>query len=121
MRMVTVVCVAGLLVVSVLMFRGAAQTPPARQVTAARVLDNARATVQRLTVAGGYRDPESVVQSDMIAVQVTPGEMDVVIGGEQASKGRVEAGKTWFIPKGVQHHFSNIGSTSYDTLVITLK
>ena len=120
MRMVAVVCAAGLLLVSTLMFRARAQTPPARQVTATRVLDNDRVTVQRLTVAAGYRDPESVVPRDMVAVQVTPGEMEVVINGEKTA-GHVDAGKVWYVPKTVKHQFSNIGATPYDTLVITLK
>src|SRR5215467_11790819 len=89
-----------------------AQAPAARPVTVTRVMDNDRATVQRLTVAAGYRDPESVVPRDMIAVQVTPGEMEVVINGEKVTMGRVEAGKTWYVPKNVKHQFSNIGTTS---------
>ncbi|HVZ22472.1 MAG TPA: hypothetical protein VG871_15470 [Vicinamibacterales bacterium] len=107
-------------IVSAVAYHGLAQTPAARPVTATRIFDNDRATVQRLTVAAGYRDPESVVPRDMIAVQVTPGEMEVVINGEKTT-GHVDAGKVWYVPKTVKHQFSNIGTTSYDTLVITLK
>jgi mannose-6-phosphate isomerase-like protein (cupin superfamily) len=107
-------------IVSVLAYRGLAQAPAARPVTATLVLDNDRVSVQRLSVAAGYRDPESVVPRDMIAVQATPGDMEVVINGDKTT-GHVEAGKVWYVPKSVKHQFSNVGSTSYDTLVITLK
>jgi mannose-6-phosphate isomerase-like protein (cupin superfamily) len=121
MRRSVAVCAAASAIVFAFVYHGLAQTPAARPVTATRVLDNDRATVQRLTVAAGYRDPESVVQRDMIAVQVTPGEMAVVINGETVTNGHVDAGKVWYVPKTVKHRFSNIGATSYDTLVITLK
>ncbi len=120
MRRSIVVLVAAGLIVSAVAFCVLAQTPVARPVTAKLVLDNERVSVQRLSVAAGYRDPESVVPRDMVAVQVTPGEMEVVINGEKTT-GHVDAGKTWYVPKTVKHQFSNIGTTSYDTLVITLK
>jgi mannose-6-phosphate isomerase-like protein (cupin superfamily) len=114
------VVVAAAVMVSALVYHVLAQTPAARPVTATRVLDNDRATVQRLTVSAGYRDPESRVPRDMIAVQVTPGDMEVVINGEKVTNGHVDAGKVWYVPKTVKHQFSNIGATPYDTLVITL-
>ena len=118
-KLALVLAVAGLLV-SVISFRGRAQTPAARPVTSKVILDNDRVSVQRLSVAAGYRDPESVVPRDMVAVQATPGEMEVVINGEKTT-GHVDAGKVWYVPKTVKHQFSNIGTTAYDTLVITLK
>ena len=120
MRRSIVVLAAAGLIVSAIALRGLAQTPAPRPVTAKLVLDNDRVSVQRLSVAAGYRDPESVVPRDMVAVQVTPGEMEVVINGEKTT-GHVEAGKTWYVPKTVKHQFSNVGTTLYDTLVITLK
>ena len=120
MKKLAVVFGIAAVIVSAICLRGLAQTPAARPVTAKVVLDNDRVTVQRLSVAAGYRDPESVVPRDMVAVQVTPGEMEVVINGEKTT-GHVDAGKTWYVPKTVKHQFSNIGTTSYDTLVITLK
>jgi quercetin dioxygenase-like cupin family protein len=120
MRRLVVVLAAAALIVCVIAWRGFAQTPAARPVTARIVLDNDRVMVQRLSVSAGYRDPESVVPRDMIAVQASPGEMEVVINGEKTT-GRVEAGKVWYVPKSTKHQFSNIGATPYDTLVITLK
>ncbi len=120
MKKISVVFGVAAVIVSAISFRSLAQTPAPRPVTATLVLDNDRVSVQRLSVAAGYRDPESVVPRDMVAVQVTPGEMEVVINGEKTT-GHVDAGKTWYVPKTVKHQFSNIGTTSYDTLVITLK
>ena len=121
MRRLVVVLAAAALIVSVIAWRGFAQTPGARPVTARVVLDNDRVSVQRLSVAAGYRDPESVVPRDMIAVQASPGEMEVVINGEKTT-GHVEAGKgVWDVPKSTKHQFSNVGATLDDTLVITLK
>jgi len=120
MRRVAIVFAVVALLVSVIALRSRAQAPVARPVTAKVILDNDRVAVQRLTVAAGYRDPESVVPRDMVAVQVTPGDMEVVIGGDR-TRGRVEAGKVWYVPKSTKHQFSNVGTTAYDTLVITLK
>ena len=120
MRRLVVGLAATALIVSVIAFRGLAQAPAARPVTSKVILDNDRVSVQRLSVAAGYRDPESVVPRDMIAVQATPGEMEVVINGDKTT-GHVDAGKVWYVPKSAKHQFSNVGATSYDTLVITLK
>jgi quercetin dioxygenase-like cupin family protein len=99
----------------------ARQTAPAGPAFASRVLvDNERVRIQRLTVPVGFRDPVSVTPNDQIAIQATPGEMEIVIGG-QKTLGRVEPGSVFYVPKNVPHQFSNAGQTAYDTIVVMLK
>jgi mannose-6-phosphate isomerase-like protein (cupin superfamily) len=118
MRRVAFVFSAIALLGSVAVFRGSAQAPAG--LTSKVILDNDRVRVQRLSVPVGFRDPVSVVQNDMVVIQATPGDMEVVINGEKTT-GRVDAGKVWYVPKTIRHQFSNAGNTSYDTLVVMLK
>ena len=118
MRRVALVFSAIALLGSVAVFRGSAQAPAG--LTSKVILDNDRVRVQRLSVPVGFRDPVSVVQNDMVVIQATPGDMEVVINGEKMM-GHVDAGKVWYVPKAIQHQFSNAGNTAYDTLVVMLK
>jgi len=118
MRHVALVFCAIALLVSVVVFRGSAQAPAG--LSSKVILDNDRVRVQRLSVPAGFRDPVSVVQNDMVVIQATPGDMEVVINGEKTT-GHIDAGKVWYVPKTVRHQFSNAGNTSYDTLVVMLK
>jgi uncharacterized RmlC-like cupin family protein len=85
-----------------------------------QLLENNRVRVQRVTVPVGYRDPVSVLQTDMVVIQMSPGEMEVAIGQDRTS-GPVDAGKTWYVPKAMPHQFSNAGNTPYDTIIVFLK
>jgi uncharacterized RmlC-like cupin family protein len=101
-------------------FRGTAQTSVASRVGSTALLDNARVRVQRLTVPPGYRDPVSMLQNDIVVIQATAGEMDVVIGQDKMA-GHVDPGKTWYVPRATPHQFSNIGTSAYETVIVFLK
>jgi quercetin dioxygenase-like cupin family protein len=112
--------VAGALLVSFISL-ARAQAPAGAPAFASKLLvDNDRVRIQRLTVPVGFRDPVSVVPNDQIAIQVTPGDLEIVING-QKTVGRVEPGSAFYVPKNVPHQFSNAGNTPYDTIVVMLK
>ena len=47
------------------------------------LVDNDRVRVQRLSVPAGFRETLQVVPNDQIAIQVTPGDLEVVISGQK--------------------------------------
>lgn len=119
MRRVMLLWLAGTLMLPFIV--SARQPAPGGPAFASRLLvENERVRIQRLTVPVGFRDPVSVMPNDQIAIQATPGEMEIVIGG-QKTLGRVEPGAVFFVPKNVPHQFSNAGKTAYDTIVVMLK
>src|SRR5262245_52298754 len=119
MRRVILVSTVGMLVVP---FIGAARTQaPAGPAFASKVLvDNDRVRIQRLSVPAGFRETLQVVPNDQIAIQVTPGELEVAISG-QKTVGRIEPGTTFYVPKNAPHQFLNVGGAPYDVVVVMLK
>jgi mannose-6-phosphate isomerase-like protein (cupin superfamily) len=94
---------------------------PAGPAFASKVLvDNDRVRIQRLSVPAGFRETLQVVPNDQIAVQVTPGNLEVVIGGQKTA-GRIEPGTTFYVPKNAPHQFLNMGQSPYDVVVVMLK
>ena len=118
MRRVVFASIAGMLIVPFIVTPRAQAPAPA---FASKVLvDNDRVRVQRLSVPAGFREPLQVVQNDQIAIQVTPGELEVVISG-QKTVGRIEPGTTFYVPKNAPHQFLNMGAAPYDVVVVMLK
>ena len=117
-RLISLVAAAAVIVPLIVSAR--AQTPPTPSFASKVVLDNDRVRVQRLTVPVGFREGLQVVPNDQMAIQMTPGELEVVINGQKTA-GKVETGAVFYVPKNAPHQFSNIGSAPYDTLVVMLK
>jgi hypothetical protein len=84
------------------------------------LLNNERIQVQRLSVPAGFREPLQMVPNDQIAIQITPADLEVVIDGQKTS-GRIQPGTAFYVPKNAPHQFLNMGSTSYDVVVVMLK
>ena len=84
------------------------------------LVDNDRVRIQRLSVPAGFRETLQVVPNDQIAIQVTPANLEVVIGG-QKTEGRIEPGTTFYVPKNAPHQFLNVGNAPYDVVVVMLK
>jgi quercetin dioxygenase-like cupin family protein len=119
MRRLILVTIVGMLIVP---FIVAARTQaPAAPAFASKVLvDNDRVRVQRLSVPAGFRETLQVVPNDQIAIQVTPGDLEVVISG-QKTVGRIAPGTTFYVPKNAPHQFLNTGGAPYDVVVVMLK
>src|SRR5215467_12877707 len=118
MRRMILTSIAGMLIVPFIVTARA--QAPARPAFASKVLvDNDRVRIQRLSVPAGFRETLQVVPNDQIAVQVTPGELEVVISGQKTA-GRIEPGTTFYVPKNAPHQFLNMGQ-AYDVVVVMLK
>ena len=115
-RLISISAVGVLVVPFIVLARG--QAPPAFASKA--LVDNDRVRVQRLSVPAGFRETLQVVPNDQIAIQVTPGDLEVVINGQKTS-GRIEPGTTFYVPKNAPHQFLNVGKTPYDVVVVMLK
>jgi mannose-6-phosphate isomerase-like protein (cupin superfamily) len=103
-----------------LMVSARAQAPASPSFGSKVLVDNDRVRIMRLSVPVGFRDPVSVTPNDQIAIQATPGEMEIVING-QKTVGHVDPGTVFYVPKSTPHQFSNAGQTAYDTIVVMLK
>ena len=60
------------------------------------LVDNDRVQIQRLSVPAGFREALQVAPNDQIAIQVTPGDLEVVISGKK-TVGRIEPGTTFYV------------------------
>ena len=117
-RLIWVSTVGMLIVPFIVMARGQAPAGPA---FASKVLvNNDRVQIQRLSVPAGFRETLQVVPNVQIAIQVTPGILEVVINGQKTA-GRIEPGTTFYVPKSAPHQFLNLGKTPYDVVVVMLK
>jgi quercetin dioxygenase-like cupin family protein len=84
------------------------------------LVDNERVRIQRLTVPAGFTETMQVAPNDQIAIQVTPGDLEVTISGQKTA-GRIEPGTTFYVPKNAPHQFLNKGKTPYDVVIVMLK
>ena len=118
MRRLILVSVVGILIVPFIV-TARAQAPAAPAFASKVLVDNDRVRIQRLSVPAGFRETLQVVPNDQIAIQVTPGDLEVVISG-QKTNGRIEPGTTFYVPKNAPHQFLNMGKP-YDVVVVMLK
>ena len=107
-----------LMVVLVVMVR--AQAPAGPAFASRMLVNNDRVQIQRLSVPAGFRETLQAVPNDQIAIQVTPGDLEVMINGQKTA-GRIEPGTAFYVPKNAPHQFLNLGKTPYDVVVVMLK
>ena len=119
MRRLILVSVVGMLIVPFIV-TARAQAPAGPPFASKMLVDNDRVQIQRLSVPAGFREALQVVPNDQIAIQVTPGDLEVVISGQKTA-GRIEPGTTFYVPKNAPHQFLNMGTTPYDVVVVMLK
>ena len=119
MRRMILASILGMLTVPFIV-TGRAQAPAAPAFASKPLVDNDRVRIQRLSVPAGFRETLQVVPNDQIAIQVTPGDLEVVISGQKTA-GRIEPGTTFYVPKNAPHQFLNTGGAPYDVVVVMLK
>ena len=119
MRRLVSISIAGVLMVPFIVL-ARAQAPGGPAFASKPLVDNDRVRIQRLSVPAGFRETMQVVPNDQIAIQVTPGDLEVVINGQKTA-GRIEPGTTFYVPKNAPHQFLNVGKASYDVVVVMLK
>jgi quercetin dioxygenase-like cupin family protein len=117
-RLISVSTVGMLLLLFIVMAR--AQAPAAPAFASKVLVNNDRVQIQRLSVPARFRETLQVVPNDQIAIQVTPGDLEVVINGQKTA-GRIEPGTTFYVPKNAPHQFLNVGKAPYDVVVVMLK
>ncbi len=119
MRRLMFVSTVGMVMVAFIVM-ARAQAPGAPAFASKVLVDNDRVRIQRLSVPAGFREGLQVTPNDQIAIQVTPGDLEVVISGQKTA-GRIEPGTTFYVPKNAPHQFLNMGKTPYDVVVVMLK
>ena len=96
----------------------AAQSPPG--ITRVPLLDNAEARATRVTFAPGAREPVHSHPFDMVVVQITPGRMEVLVGGRKEAKDYA-AGEAVWLPRNVPHAVSNVGAVAFTVVSVGVK
>ena len=116
-RLILILTVGTLMIPLILTARAQAPTGPFASTI---LVNNDRVRIQRLTVPAGFRENLQIVPNDQIAIQITPGNLEVQIDGQKTT-GRIEPGTTFFVPKNAPHQFLNMGNAPYDVVVVMLK
>lgn len=94
------------------------QMPPG--VSRAALLDNAAVSMARLTFEPEAREQLHTHPFSAIVIQLTPGEVEMVLGAEKTSAKRAPF-FTWFIPKESPHAAVNVGGTACQFVTIAIK
>ena len=95
-----------------------AETPAG--ITRVPVLDNKDARVARVTFGPGSREPVHSHPFDLVLVQLVPGRMEVLVGGEKTVKDHA-AGEVLFLPRGVPHAVSSADAQPFEVLSVGIK
>lgn len=119
MRRVISLLTVGILTIP-LIVAARAQAPAGPRFASKMLVNNDRVQIQRLSVPAGFRETPQVVPNDQIAIQITPGDLEVQIDGQKTT-GRIEPGTTFYVPKNAPHQFLNMGNAPYDVVVVMLK
>jgi quercetin dioxygenase-like cupin family protein len=94
------------------------QMPPG--ISRTQLVDNDTVMVARLTLEPGAREPVHTHPFDAVVVQLTAGEVDLTIGGEQ-TRGRMEPGRVWYIPRDTPHSGANVGKAPFELVTVAVK
>lgn len=100
--------------------RTAGQQSPPPGMTRTVLLENDTTLVARLGYEAGKGETSHTHPFSAVVVQLTPGEVDMMLGTEH-SRARREAGTVWFIPANVPHAAINTGTAPCEQIAITLK
>jgi len=92
--------------------------PPGFTITP--VLDNATVGVIRLTLAPGAREQPHTHPYAMLVVFLNRAEVEMHNGAAQA-RGTRKIGEVEFVTPGTTHNAANVGMTTLDSLVLSLK
>jgi oxalate decarboxylase/phosphoglucose isomerase-like protein (cupin superfamily) len=83
-----------------------------------QLIDNQRVRVMKVPAPIGMKQEMHKSTEDLIAIQSTPGQIDVAVASERM---RGEPWKVWYLPNTLDHAISNPGTTPVEMLVIALK
>jgi quercetin dioxygenase-like cupin family protein len=94
------------------------QTPVGFTRTA--LFENARVRVVKIRAEPGAREALHKHDYDIVVTQLTPGEVEMVLGDQKSTAFR-EAGFTWYVPKGTMHAGANVGKEAFEIVTVILK
>jgi len=91
-----------------------------------RLVDNETFRLLKITWMPGDRQAElhQPPTKATIAVALTPGEIEAIFrqdGKTWKENGHIDVGKVWYLPKGLEHQFANIGDEPFVFTSMQLK
>jgi quercetin dioxygenase-like cupin family protein len=95
-----------------------AEAPPG--ITRTPVLENPVARVINVVFAAGAREPVHSHPYDLVLVQLTPGRMELTLGGEKGVEDYA-AGDVVFLPRDVPHAVASADSRRVELLSVAVK
>lgn len=84
------------------------------------LVDNPAVMIARLAMKPGARETVHTHPFSAVVIQLTPGDVEMAIGGEKTA-GRREPAFSWFILHDTPHAAANIGRTPFDVVTVALK
>ena len=94
------------------------EAPPG--VTRTTLIDNVDVRVARVRFDPGSKEPLHSHPFDLLTVQLTPGNLDLVDGSEHTT-GTREPGFIKFLQRSVQHAYASLDSKAFEMLSISVK
>ena len=88
--------------------------------TRTTLYENVRVRVVKIKAEPGAREALHKHDYDIVVTQLTPGEVEMVVGDQKSTALR-EAGYTWYVPKGTMHAGANVGKEAFEVVTVILK
>ena len=94
------------------------EAPPG--ITRATIVDNADTRVVRVTFAPGSREPVHQHPNDLLTIQLTAGNVEMLIGSQKTS-GERPPGFVQFLPRNVDHAYISGDTKPFELLCVAIK
>lgn len=103
-------------------FATRAQAPgtPSSAIVSTPLLANDRVSAIKLSFPPGARETSHRHPFDIIVIQLTPGDVELMLDGKE-SAGAIEPGRTTFISAQTLHSAGNAGTVPFDMVVVALR
>ena len=98
---------------------GAATTAPPG-ITRTPVIDNGDVRVVRVEFTPGGREPLHEHPYDLVTVQLTPGQVEIVQGNERDAH-EYAAGDVKFLPRAVRHSYASVDKRPFTLISVAIK
>jgi quercetin dioxygenase-like cupin family protein len=89
-------------------------------ITRSTLLDNADVRVVRVRFAPDSREPLHAHPNDLLTIQISAGNVDIVNGAEHATRVR-EPGVVQFLPRNIQHAYASADTKPFELLSVSIK
>ncbi len=89
-------------------------------ITRTTLLDNADVRVVRVQFEPGGREPVHTHPNDLLTVQLSGGQLEILNGGER-TRGLRDPGSVQFLQRNVEHSYGSVDTHSFEVLSISVK